>query len=108
MSILKSKFGRRVKELRKSKNLTQDQLAELIDIEPPNISKLENGNHFPLPDNIEKISKALDVQIKELFDFDHFDEREMLMTKITEYLNNADNKELEFIYKTIENLKQYK
>ncbi|MCR5260360.1 MAG: helix-turn-helix domain-containing protein [Candidatus Gastranaerophilales bacterium] len=108
MSLLKTNFGKRVKELRKSRGLTQEQLAGLIDIEPPNISKLENGNHFPLPDNIEKISKALNVHIKDLFDFEHYDEKQVLLDKINDYLQKADSKELEFIYKMIENLQQYK
>ena len=31
----------RVREIRKSKGLTQEQIAELINIEPPNVSKME-------------------------------------------------------------------
>ena len=108
MSILKTNFGKRVKELRKSRGLTQEQLALLVDIEPPNISKLENGNHFPLPDNIEKIARALNVYIKDLFDFDHYNSKQVLLDKINVYLQNADTKEIEFIYKMIENLHQYK
>ena len=34
MLSLKQKFGKRVKELRKSKGITQEQIAELINIEP--------------------------------------------------------------------------
>lgn len=39
MSSLKDKFGKRVKEIRKGKGITQEQLAESVNIEPPNISK---------------------------------------------------------------------
>ena len=44
-----------IKELRKLKGLTQEQIAELINIEPPNISKIESGTHFPQPENIDPI-----------------------------------------------------
>ena len=78
MTSLKRKFGKRLKELRKSKGLIQEQLAELINIEPPNISRIESGTHFPQPENIEKIAQVLNISVKELFDFEHFDEKTIL------------------------------
>lgn len=108
MATLKEKFGNRLREIRKAKGYTQEQVAEKIGIEPPNISKLEKGAHFPLPENIEKIAKALDVDIRELFDFQHFDEKNILIKKLKNYIDNADKKEIEFLYKTIVNLNQFK
>ena len=37
MSDFKKLLGKRIKEIRKSKNLTQEKLAELINIEVPSI-----------------------------------------------------------------------
>ena len=108
MTNIKQKFGKRIKELRKDKGFTQEQIAERIGIEPPNISKLEKGTHFPLPENIEKIASALNVEIKDLFDFEHFNSKEILVKKIYEYIDNADDKEIEFLYKTIYNLNLFK
>lgn len=108
MATLKEKFGNRLREIRKAKGYTQEQVAEKIGIEPPNISKLEKGAHFPLPENIEKIAKALDIDIRELFDFQHFDEKNVLIKKLKNYIDNADKKEIEFLYKTIVNLNQFK
>ena len=56
MKNLKEKFGKRMKEMRKAKKLTQEHLAELVGIEPQNLSKIECGMHFPQPDKIEKNS----------------------------------------------------
>ena len=39
MQSVKDLFGKRVKELRKSRNITQEQLAELVDIDTRNIIK---------------------------------------------------------------------
>lgn len=47
MNSLKAKFGKRIRELRKRSGFTQEKLAEMIGMEPPNISKMENGLHFP-------------------------------------------------------------
>ena len=86
MKSLKYKFGKRVRELRKSRGITQEQIAELINIEPPNVSKMENGMHFPQPDKIEKIAKALNVEIYDLFDFEHHNDRIELLNKISIFI----------------------
>ena len=108
MKSLKYKFGKRVRELRKSRGLTQEQIAELINIEPPNVSKMENGMHFPQPDKIEKIAKALNVEIYDLFDFEHHNDRIELLNKISIFLKEADLNDIELVYKFINNLKLYK
>ena len=66
--ILK-KLGIRLKELRQEKNLTQETLAEILDIHPTYVGKLENGKNNPSVMMIYKFSRALNVDIKELFDF---------------------------------------
>lgn len=108
MSSLKDKFGKRVKKIRKGKGITQEQLAESVNIEPPNISKIECGMHFPQPDKIEKIAKVLDVDIKDLFEFEHYQDREELVNFITDTVNNCEPKTLELIYKFVYNIKLYK
>ena len=42
----KKSFGRRVKELRLKNGLTQEQLAEMIEVGERNLSKIECGNVF--------------------------------------------------------------
>lgn len=108
MSSLKIKFGKRVRELRRSKGITQEQMAEIINIEPPNVSKMENGLHFPQPDKIEKIANALEVSVQDLFDFEHIKKKQELIKYIESTIKNLDTKDLEFIYKFIYNLKLYK
>ena len=106
MNTLKKKFGKRIKELRRSLKLTQEQIAQMIDIEPPNISKMESGLHFPQPENIEKLANALNVEVKDLFDFEHITSREMLKTNIIENLNTLNDKELQYIYKVVNGIKE--
>ncbi len=52
--------GRKIKALRLSKGLTQDELARLADVTRVTISKLENGrNPNPDSDTIEALAKAM-------------------------------------------------
>lgn len=71
MSTLSMQVGKRIKELREAKGMKQVELADLIDMEATNLSKLEKGVHLPKEDNLNKITNALNVEIKDLFDFGH-------------------------------------
>lgn len=67
--LLKEQLGISIKKLRKCKKLTQEQLAEKINIDPKNVSRLENGNNYPSPETLSSIAKALEVDVYELFVF---------------------------------------
>ncbi len=65
--MIKETFGRNLKRLRKEKHLTQEQLAEKVNMNSRQISKIETGEHFPTWKNIENICKALEITHEELF-----------------------------------------
>lgn len=108
MNSCKKLLGKRIKELRKSRNLTQEKLAELIGFEPNHVTKIEAGVHFPQPEKLEKLAQIFDLQVKDLFDFEHKLPTENLRQKITAWLNDATPAELEYIFKTIKNLDEFK
>ena len=60
-------FGQRVQELRKKRNLSQEQLAEMAGVHRTYIGMVERAEKNITLRNIKKIAKALDVNIKELF-----------------------------------------
>ncbi len=66
---LKQDLGQRIQKLRKDKKITQEQLAEMVGIDPKNISRIEKGNNYPTAENLTSIAKALNVDIYELFVF---------------------------------------
>lgn len=68
MEIYK-KFGENVKKYRIAKNLSQEELAEKANLHRTYISSLERGQRSISLKNIEKISRALDINEKELFEF---------------------------------------
>jgi len=67
----KKLLGVRIKELRRARGLSQEQLSEKIDIDPKHLSRLEVGRSFPSHDTLEKLANALQVEIKDFFEFAH-------------------------------------
>ena len=54
-------FGNRLRQLRKDRNLTQQQLATLIGVKNSVISFYEVGERMPSPDALRKLALALHV-----------------------------------------------
>lgn len=54
-------FGSRLRQLRKDRKLTQQQLAELIGVKNSVISFYEVGERTPSPDVLRKLALALHV-----------------------------------------------
>ena len=108
MSSLKEKLGARIQEIRKSKKITQEKLAETINIDIPNISNIERGKRFVSSITLEKIISALDVTPQELFDFGHKKSREELITIINQIIQNSADKDLEYYYRMMKLYNEYK
>lgn len=61
-----NEFGKRLKELRKSKGYTQQALAEKADIDEKHLSRVENGKYFPSFATLNKLLSALGVTLDEV------------------------------------------
>lgn len=70
LSNLKGQFGKHLRTLRVQKQMTQEQLAEASHISVDFLSLMERGRNAPSFGILEKLSKALNVSVKVLFDFD--------------------------------------
>jgi transcriptional regulator with XRE-family HTH domain len=66
MSDISLKFGRKVKEIRLKKKMSQGDLAKILGVHPTYISSVERGVRNMALNNIERLAKALSVPIKEL------------------------------------------
>ena len=53
--------GRRIKEAREKRHLTQEELAARIDISPTHVSVIERGTKIPRMDTFVAIANALEV-----------------------------------------------
>jgi transcriptional regulator with XRE-family HTH domain len=70
---VKSKIGNRIKELREQSNMSQKDLAYSADLDRSYIASVENGQRNISIVNIEKVSTALGVTLKDFFNNDKFD-----------------------------------
>jgi transcriptional regulator with XRE-family HTH domain len=61
------RFGDRVRQLRKEKNLSQEELSFRANLHRTYIGMIERAEKNITLVNIEKIAKALNVELKELF-----------------------------------------
>lgn len=68
---LKVNLGKNIQKYRKLNGITQEKLAEFIDVEINSISSIERGKYFPSPENLVKISEALHVPMSDLFKFNN-------------------------------------
>ena len=62
-------LGKNITKLRKLKSLTSKELGYLCDIEKSNLIPIEKGRVNATVITLFKIAKALDVEVKMLFDF---------------------------------------
>lgn len=60
-------IGNNVLNARKIRNLSQEQFAEMIGIEPSALSKIENGKSYPSQQTLENIICALKIKPNVLF-----------------------------------------
>jgi len=62
------KFGQRIKELRNQIGISQEALANNAEIDRTYVTDVENGRRNISIQNIEKLTSALRVSLKEFFD----------------------------------------
>ncbi|MCD8378008.1 MAG: helix-turn-helix domain-containing protein [Candidatus Gastranaerophilales bacterium] len=93
-------FGKKLQQIRKSKGLTQEKLAELAGVHEKHISKLELGTYKPSFDTLNKIVKALGLNIDDVgFNLENVSANDNpFYIKSMQILNAANEQELEFYY----------
>lgn len=67
MSDIKATFGKRLRELREAKGMTQEALAHEAGLDRTYISSVERGERNISLENIEHLAWALGVKIKDFF-----------------------------------------
>ena len=67
MRNTREKLGIRIRELRKARKLTQQQLCDMVGVNRTYLVGLEAGRSSPTIDLVEKIANGLDVTLEELF-----------------------------------------
>ena len=67
MATIYARFGSKVRELRKKRKLSQQELAEKARMDFTSISEIESGLRNPYLKTIYKIASALNINVREFF-----------------------------------------
>lgn len=91
------KIGRFIKDLRKEKGLTQEQLAEQFRISRRTVSRWETGSNLPDLDILIEMADYYDVELRELLDGERKNEKmdkelEETVLKVADYSNEEKQK----------------
>ena len=96
-------IGEKIYTLRTAANISQEELAEMVDISPRSLSNIEVGACFVKSETLEKIIESLNISTEDLFANNHIKSNHELMCEIDKFINKAknDTKTLEKIYKIL-------
>lgn len=97
----KRQIGKRIQELRKRQELSQEKVAERADISPNYLSRIECGKENPTLDILIKLSQALEVEMWEMFDFGHVASHKEIKESIRNFSKTADEPTLRLALKII-------
>lgn len=104
MHSIKELLGKRIRELRQAKHLSQQELAEKIGIDQRNLSNIECGNSFPSK-SLTRLAKALNIDLQELFDFEHYAlDKISMIDYINKNLDSLSSSDLQTIYRLIKSM----
>ena len=111
MKDLPSLFGKRVRELRKNQNLSQEKLADMAGMDTSFIGSIERGDANPSLKIIGKIAEALNVNVAELFPFvtrsKELNERDKIRNELINLLCECDTKTLKLLLAVLKEIKKF-
>ncbi len=102
-------IGLQIARLRNEREITQEELAQSIDVTPETISRLERGIAIPSLKTIEKISTALHTTLKDLFYFEYTQKPkrstvESESSKLITYLKTRKADDIKMSYRILKNI----
>ena len=103
---IKEEFGEKIKRMRQNRGLTQEQLAEAVDISQRALSAIERGENFVTSETLDRLLKTLNTTSEELFALNHLKPQDELLEEINKNLSKlAQNpQKLEIIYNITKSL----
>lgn len=101
-------IGKNLKKLRTSKGITQEELAEILKLQPQSVTVIETGRTFISGDVLEKICNYFNIEPSVLFKLDYLvptDKTNDLRKEINRILADCSQDFMEKIYNIIITLK---
>lgn len=98
----KKYLGARIQEIRKLNGLKQSELAELLDIDPKHMSKIECGRCFPSFELLDKIATKLGRPVSSFLELEHLESREAHTENVIKALHNLPEDKFRQVYRIIQ------
>ena len=89
--MVNDQLAKKIRELRKKKNMTQYQLAERLNVSPSSIGMYEQGRREPDTIMLSKICKELNTSVNYLLGFDNSNSKREVNDVIDEFTNELRN-----------------
>lgn len=105
MKVDKRKLGKQIKMVRTSKRMTQEELAEMIDVSPTFISLVETGTKALSLSKAIELADVLKVSMDVLFQDNRLQQEESDIAEAAFLLQGCNSYEKEVIVDTIFALK---
>ena len=102
-------FGKRLKQIRKKRGMTQETLAELLCLSADSISNYENGRTTCMPEHVTKICQILNISADYLYlglEKELLQSSRETMERITNILQSCSDFDLDRVYGMIQILLQ--
>jgi len=91
-------FGKRLRSLRRAKDMTQEQVAERAGLSLQSVGEIERGRGNPTLVNVERLAAALDVELTALFDLGDIGlTKEQARKELLELLDGASEEQVRAI-----------
>lgn len=67
MTKVNKRLGEKIREFRKQKSMTQEELAFQAELDYSYMNQIENGKRNPSVEAVDRIAEVLGVNLKDLF-----------------------------------------
>ncbi len=96
---IKKEFGLRVKAYRKQNKLTQEAFSELIELEQPSLSNLENGKVYPTFTTVCNLIGKAGIEPNSLFEFlyNKSEKRKIIDKQTIDLLKHVDDEIIDLL-----------
>ena len=103
---LKKLLGKKVKQYRILRGLSQEKFSEMLNISQRTLSGIECGNNFLTAQTLEKIMEVLKISPDDLFHVEYLKEPKELINELTLTIKTLENDEekLRLVYKIIQSI----
>ena len=101
------KLGEKIKLIRKSKGISQEELASTLKINRNFLSRIETGKSEPTASILKNIAKLFNIDLNSLLDVKNIPtDSDDKIKSITENCKNLNDKDIDFIIRIISVMKE--